>query len=153
MLPDLSLGVKGIYRNYGEVIEDFLCQDDGTYCIGNPGKGIMRRIFTLDYSQTFPAPEPKRIYKGIQVDATKRFSNNWQALASYVYSKLDGNFDGLYAPFTNGSDLSKITNKGPLSNDHRHQFKLSGIYQTPWKLSIGLSSYYRSGTPLTGYGY
>jgi len=172
VLPDLAVGVKGIYRDYGEVIEDFLCMDDGTYCIGNPGRGIMRRVFTLDYSQTFPAPAPKRVYKGIQIDATKRFSNNWQALASYVYSKLDGNFDGLYAPFTNvgadpnisaaydyydfftnGSDLSKITNKGPLSNDRRHQFKLSGIYQTPWKLSIGLATYYRSGTPLTRYGY
>jgi hypothetical protein len=171
--PDLALGIKGIYRNYGEVIEDFLCSAvDGTYCIGNPGEGIMRRIYTLDFSQTFPAPKPKRVYKGIELDATKRFSNNWQALASYVYSKLDGNFDGLYAPFsnvgadpnisaaydyydffTNGSDLSKITNKGPLSNDHRHELKLSGIYQTPWKLSIGLASYYRSGTPLTRYGY
>jgi hypothetical protein len=178
VLPDLALGVKAIYRNYGEVIEDFLCPNpvtgelDGTYCIGNPGRGFMRRVFTLDFSQSFPAPAPKRIYKGIELDATKRFSNNWQALASYVYSKLDGNFDGLYAPFTNvgadpnisaaydyydfftnGRDLSKITNKGPLSNDHRHQFKLSGIYQTPWKLSIGLSSYYRSGTPLTRYGF
>ncbi|MEA2604761.1 MAG: hypothetical protein QOF89_5753 [Acidobacteriota bacterium] len=170
--PDLSLGVKAIYRNYGEVIEDFLCQDDGTYCIGNPGRGIMRRVFTLDYSQTFPAPKPKRVYKGLQLDATKRFSHNWQALASYIYSKLDGNFDGLYSPFTNigpdpnitaaydyydfftnGSNLSRITNQGPLSNDRRHQLKLSGIYQTPWKLSIGLSSYYRTGTPLTRYGY
>ncbi|HEX3554788.1 MAG TPA: TonB-dependent receptor, partial [Thermoanaerobaculia bacterium] len=170
--PDLALGIKGIYRNYGEVIEDFLCRSDGTYCIGNPGRGIMQRVFTLDYSQTFPAPAPKRIYKGVELDATKRFSNHWQALASYVYSKLDGNFDGLYSPFTNvgadpnisaaydyydfftnGSDLSRITNKGPLSNDRRHQFKLSGIYETPWKVSVGLSSYYRTGTPLTRYGY
>jgi len=172
VLPDLALGVKAIYRSYGEVIEDFLCRDDGTYCIGNPGRGIMQRVFTLDYSQTYPAPAPKRIYKAIEIDANKRFSNHWQALASYVYSKLDGNFDGLYSPFTNvgadpnisaaydyydfftnGSNLSKITNKGPLSNDHRHQFKLSGIYQSPWKLSIGLTTYYRSGTPLTRYGY
>ena len=65
----------------------------------------MKRIFTYDYSQTFPAPEAKRTFKGVQVDVTKRFSNNWQGLASYLYSKLDGNFDGLYAPFTNvGAD-------------------------------------------------
>jgi len=170
--PDVAVGIKGIYRDYAEVIEDFLCRDDGTYCIGNPGKGIMKRIFTLDYSQTFPAPDPKRTYKGVQIDVTKRLSNNWQALASYVYSKIDGNFDGLYAPFTNvgadpnisaaydyydfftnGSDLSRITNKGPLSNDRRHQFKVSGIYFTPFNLSIGLSAYYRTGTPLTRYGY
>ena len=56
----LAVGVKGIFRNYGRVVEDFLCADDGTYCIGNPAKGIMQRIFTLAYSQTFPAPKAKR---------------------------------------------------------------------------------------------
>jgi len=170
--PDLAVGIKGIYRSYGRVIEDFLCRDDGTYCIGNPGEGIMKPIFTLDYSHTLPAPQPKRIYKGVQLDATKRFSNNWQLMASYLYSKLDGNFDGEYAPFTNvgadpnisaaydyydfftnGSDLSKITNKGPLSNDRRHQLKVSGVYMTPFKLAIGWSAYWRSGTPITRYGY
>ena len=172
VMPNIALGVKGIYRNYGNVIEDFLCANDGTYCIGNPGKGIMKEIFTLDYSHTEIAPKPKRTYKGVQLDATKRFSNNWQAIASYVFSKLDGNYDGEYAPFTNvgadpnisaaydyydfftnGSDLSKITNRGPLSNDRRHQFKVSGTYETPIHLSIGASAYWRSGTPLTRYGF
>ena len=172
VLPDVALGVKAIYRDYGDVIEDFLCRDDGTYCIGNPGRGIMQRVYTLDYSQTYAAPKPKRIFKGIQVDATKRFSKRWQGLASYLYSKLEGNFDGLYAPFTNvgpdpnisaaydyydfftnGHDLSRITNRGPLSNDRRHQLKVSGLYTTPFKLSLGLSAYYRTGTPVTRYGY
>ncbi|HEX7139231.1 MAG TPA: hypothetical protein VF219_15360, partial [Vicinamibacterales bacterium] len=172
IMPSLALGVKGIYRNYGRVIEDFLCKDDGTYCIGNPGEGIMKQIFTLDYSTTYPAPKAKRTYKAVELDATKRFSNNWEAIASYIYSKLDGNYDGEYAPFTNvgadpnisaaydyydfftnGSDLSKITNNGPLSNDRRNQFKLSGVYITPFKLSVGASGYWRSGTPITRYGY
>lgn len=170
--PSLALGAKAIYRNYGRVIEDFLCANDGTYCIGNPGEGIMKQIFTLDYSTTYPAPKPKRTYKGVELDATKRFSNNWEAVASYIYSKLDGNYDGEYAPFTNagadpnisaaydyydfftnGSDLSKITNNGPLSNDRRNQFKLSGVYITPFRLSIGAAGYWRSGTPITRYGY
>lgn len=169
---DLVVGAKWIYRDYRRVIEDFLCADDGTYCIGNPGEGIMKEIFTLDYSTTYPAPKPKRKYQGLQIDLTKRFSDNWSLLASYVYSKLDGNFDGEYAPFTNvgadpnisaaydyydfftnGSDLSKITNKGPLSNDRRHQFKVSATYITPVKLQLGASAYYRTGTPLTRYGY
>ena len=172
IMPSFAVGVKGIYRNYGRVIEDFLCADDGTYCIGNPGEGIMKRVFTLDYSTTYPAPKPKRTYKAVELDATKRFSNNWEGIASYIYSKLDGNYDGEYAPFTNvgadpnisaaydyydfftnGSDLSKITNNGPLSNDRRNQFKLSGVYITPFRLSIGASAYWRSGTPITRYGY
>ncbi len=172
LMPSISVGVKGIYRSYGRVIEDFLCSSDGTYCIGNPGEGIMKKIFTLDYSQQFDAPKPKRTYKGIQLDATKVYSNNWQAMASYVYSRLEGNYDGEFAPFTNvgadpnisaaydyydfftnGRDLTKITNRGALSNDRRHQLKASGIYNTPWKLSLGVSAYWRSGTPVTRYGY
>ena len=171
--PNIAVGIKGIYRDYGNVIEDFLCQDDGTYCIGNPGKGIMRQVFGLDYTTLYDAPRPVRIYRGVQLDVTKRFSNNWQAIASYIYSKLEGNYDGEYSPFTqttindpnisaaydyfdfftDGRNLSKITNRGPLSNDRRHQFKVSGVYITPWKLSIGLAAYYRTGTPLTRYGF
>jgi hypothetical protein len=172
VMPNLAVGVKGIYRSYGRVLEDFLCIDDGTYCIGNPGEGLMSDVFTLDYSRTFPAPKAKRNFKGLEFDATKRFSNNWQGMASYLYSKLEGNFDGEYSPFTNvgadpnitaaydyydfftnGSDLNTITNKGPLSNDRRHQLKVSGVYQSPWKLSVGAAAYWRSGTPLTRYGY
>ena len=172
VMPNISVGIKGIYRSYGRVIEDFLCADDGTYCIGNPGQGIMKKVFTLDYSKQIDAPKPKRTYKGIQLDATKAFANNWQGLASYVYSRLEGNYDGEYSPFTNigadpnisaaydyydfftnGSDLTKITNHGPLSNDRRHQLKVSGIYNTPWKLSLGVAAYWRSGSPVTRYGY
>jgi outer membrane receptor for ferrienterochelin and colicin len=172
VFPDVAVGIKGIYRSYGRVIEDFLCIDDGTYCIGNPSQGIMRRVYNLAYAETFPAPRPVRIFRGIQLDVTKRFSNNWQMLASYLYSKLEGNYDGEYAPFTNagadpnisaaydyydfftnGSDLSKITNRGYLSNDRRSQFKVSGIYMTPFKLAVGVSAYYRTGTPLSRMGF
>src|ERR1043165_4909763 len=153
VVADAAVGIKGIYRTYGRATEDFRGADGGTYCIGNPGEGIMKEIFTLDYSQTFPAPKPERKYKGVQLDVTKRYSHNWQAIASYIYSKLDGNYDGEYALFTNGSDLTKITNRGPLSNDRRHQFKVSGVYNTPYKLNVGVSAYWRSGTPLTRYGF
>jgi hypothetical protein len=172
ILPDIAVGLRYIYRDYGQVIEDFLCQEDLTYCIGNPGEGIMKRIFTLDIATTFPAPDPKRIFRGVQLDVTKRFSSNWQAIASYLWSKLEGNYDGEVAPFTNigpdpnisaaydyydfftdGQNRDEITNRGPLSNDRRHQFKVSGVYVTPFQLSIGLSAYYRTGTPVTRYGF
>jgi hypothetical protein len=174
VIPNLAVGVKYVYRNYGEVIEDFLCMNDGTYCVGNPGEGIMQRIFTLDYATTYPAPKPKRIYRAVQLDVTKRFADNWSLLASYIWSKLDGNYDGEFAPFTqprgtadpnisaaydyydfftNGQNLARITNTGPLSNDRRSQFKVSGVYVSPFKLAVGLSAYYRTGTPLTRYGF
>ena len=170
---NLVVGAKAIYRSYERVIEDFLCLDGTAYCIGNPGHGIMTNISSFDDALvTYPAPKPKRVYKALQVDVTKRFADNWQLLASYVWSKLDGNYDGEYSPFTNvgadpnisaaydyfdfftdGEDLTRITNRGALSNDRRHQLKVSGYYLTPVKLQVGASAYWRTGTPRTRYGY
>ena len=172
VMTDVAVGAKYIYRDYGQVIEDFLCADDGTYCIGNPSEGIFREVFTLDYSTTFPAPKPQRIFRGVQLDVSKRFSDKWQAMASYLWSKMTGNYDGEFAPFTNvgpdpnisaaydyydfftdGQNRNVITNRGRLSNDRRHQFKVSGVYVTDFQLSLGLTAYYRTGTPLSRMGF
>ena len=132
-MPDVAVGIKGIYRNYGRVIEDFLCADDGTYCIGNPGEGIMKQVFTLDYCADVPGAEAEARRSRASSSTPRSASrNNWQGIASYIYSQLEGNFDGEYAPFTNvgadpnisaaydyydfftnGSDLSRITNTRP----------------------------------------
>ena len=180
VIPDFAVGLKYIYRNYGEVIEDFLSDPaNGVYSIGNPGEGIMKNVFDYNYDPTpYPAQKPQRIFRGLEVDATKRFSNRWSVLASYLYSKLDGNYDGEFAPFTNvGADpnisaaydyadfatnhyldgtlasYAPITNRGPLSNDRRSQVRISGTYTAPFGLNVGLSTYYRTGTPLSRYGF
>lgn len=180
VIPDFAVGVKYIYRNYGQVIEDFLSDPAaGVYSIGNPGEGIMRSVYDYNYDPTpYPAQKPQRIFRGVEVDATKRFSKRWSVLASYLWSKLDGNYDGEFAPFTNvGADpnisaaydyadfatnhfldgtlesYAPITNRGPLSNDRRSQAKISGTYTAPFGLNVGLSAYYRTGTPLSRYGF
>ena len=77
--------------------------------------------------------------------ATKRFSNNYQFIASYVFSSLIGNYEGLFRN-DNGQSDPNITSLFDLSrlarpilmvvlpNDRPHQFKFNGSYQTPWKL-------------------
>src|SRR5262249_9735735 len=97
--------------------------------------------------------------------------------ASYVYSKLQGNYDGLFSPysqprgtadpnisalydyydfFTSGQVLNGVprpfTASGYLSNDRRHQVKVSGVYLTPFNLSFGMTAYYRTGTPISRLG-
>ena len=109
----------------------------------------------------------------MQLDVNKRFSNNWQGLASYLYSKLDGNFDGLYAPFTNvGADpnISAAYDYFDFFTDGtrpRHASPTTGRCRTTAGTSSrsrastsrrgscrsALSAYYRTGTPLTRYGY
>jgi hypothetical protein len=134
----------------------------------------MSTLFDLNYNGGYPAPKAQRIFRGVQLDVTKRFADNWSLVASYLWSRLDGNYDGGFAPytqprgtadrisrpaydyidfFTNGRDLNLITNTGRLSNDRTHQIKVYGTYVTPFNLNVGLSSYFRTGTPLTRLGY
>lgn len=177
VIPNFAIGAKFIYRDLPRVVEDYLCPDGINYCIGNPTKDGMSTLSTLDYNFRFPAPLAKRIYRGFQLDATKRFSDRWSLLASYVYSTLKGNYDGLFAPYTqprgtadpNISALydyydfftagpvrdgvaQPFTASGYLSNDRRHQVKVSSVYVTPFNLSVGLVSYYRTGTPFSRIG-
>ena len=175
--PNFAVGAKFIYRDLPRVVEDYLCTDGANYCVGNPTQDGMSTLSTLDYNFRFAAPLQKRIYKGFQFDATKRFSDCWTVLASYVYSKLQGNYDGLFSPYsqprgTADPNISALydyydfftagpvvnghpqpfTASGYLSNDRRHQVKLSGVYLTPFNLSMGIVAYYRTGTPISRLG-
>jgi hypothetical protein len=111
--------------------------------------------------QTFAtAPKPQRTYDALSLTLNKRFSKAWFLRASYTYSRLVGNYEGLfqlenqyYAP--NGSNAydtpDLYTNSsGYLSNDHPHQGKVDGYYSVqagPGKFTFGLSFVARSGMP------
>jgi hypothetical protein len=164
--PNLVLGVKGTYRNLGQVIEDMLIIDEGNYFISNPGTGIGKEVTFYDYSKA-PAPEAERKYMGVEVSARKRFSNNYQFFASYLWSRLEGNYDGVFQVSTGQLDPNinsaydygdfSINNDGPLSNDRTHQLKFNGSYTFSAGmvegLNLGLSTYWASGAPLTAFGY
>jgi hypothetical protein len=106
------------------------------------------------------APKPERTYDAITLTLAKRFSKNWFARGSYTYSRLVGNYEGLYqsennyiAP--NGSNAYDtpdlyLNSRGYLPNDHPHQAKLDGFYTHPvgpGKITLGLSFFARSGGP------
>jgi hypothetical protein len=106
---------------------------------------------------------PVRIYKSMELIVSKRMSSNVQLYASYLLSKLYGNFEGSFRNDNTQSDpnissLFDFTNTdgllgyqsvpGVLPNDRRHQLKLFTNYQ--WKnFNFGLSWSVRSGIPLT----
>ena len=106
------------------------------------------------------APKPERTYDAITVSVNKRFAKNWLTRASYTYSRLIGNYDGLYqaeqnyfAPNGNNAydtpDLYANQN-GPLPNDRPHLAHLDGFYTTAVGngfITVGLSFAARSGMP------
>ncbi|MEJ7711560.1 MAG: TonB-dependent receptor [Pyrinomonadaceae bacterium] len=152
---DTVIRARGIYRAQGSVIEDGSFDDGDTYFLFNPGESLTDRLAQDVIGQRFG--RARRYYRAIEVSGTKRFSNNYQFLASYVFSSLIGNYEGLFRNDNGQSDpnitslfdlVSLLTNTyGRLPNDRPHQFKFDGSYQTPFKLLVSASLRSQSGVP------
>jgi outer membrane receptor protein involved in Fe transport len=159
----VTLGARGIYRYQGQVIEDGSFDDGDHYFLFNPGRrgNGGASTTTEDLACADPAigcfGPARRYYRALEFTATKRFTNNYQFIASYVYSSLIGNYEGLFRN-DNGQSDPNITSLfdlvsllkgmyGRLPNDRPHQLKLDGSYRTPWKLLIGGSFRAQSGIP------
>jgi hypothetical protein len=161
-MRDLTFGVRGIYRAQDEVIEDGSFDDGTTYFLFNPGRrGTGNFTTTEDLACNDPAigcfGPARRYYRAIELTATKRFSNNYHFIASYVFSSLIGNYEGLFRNdngqsdpnITSLFDLVSLLNGlyGRLPNDRPHQFKFDGGYQWPFKLMTSASFRTQSGVP------
>jgi hypothetical protein len=163
--PNLAVGIKGTYRNLGRVIEDMSAA--GNYKVANPGSGDGVTTSFLFINGEVAVPKPKRQYKGVELHATKRFSNNYQFFTSYVWSQLKGNYDGTFQASTGQLDPNinsaydyaefAVNNNGFLSNDRTHVVKFYGSYTfssgMTKGLDLGVATHWESGTPLTAYGY
>ena len=159
---DLTLGFRGIYRAQDEVIEDGSFDDGGTYFLFNPGRrGTGNFTTTEDLACNDPTigcfGPARRYYRALEITATKRFSNNYHFIASYVFSSLIGNYEGLFRNdngqsdpnITSLFDLVSLLNGlyGRLPNDRPHQLKFDGGYQWPFKLMTSASFRAQSGVP------
>jgi hypothetical protein len=72
-----------------------LVNGDEAYFYGNPGEGATAETPTSGATKPFPTPKPLRIYNAMELSVTRRFSRRWLGSASYVYSRLYGNYPGL----------------------------------------------------------
>ena len=167
VVKDLALGVRGIYRHMRNVVEDGSFDDGNNYFLFNPGRnepGTTEATAcsgSTDPDGTVHPPRcfgrAQRFYRALELTATKRFTNNYQFIASYVFSSLTGNYEGLFRNdngqsdpnITSLFDLQSLLDNtyGRLPNDRPHQFKFNGSYRTPFKLMISGNFYMQSGTP------
>jgi len=156
VVRDLTLGFTGRYRAQGHVIEDGSFNDGVSYFLFNPGESLTERLACAD-PNIGCFGRARRYYRALEFTATKRFTNNFQFIASYVFSSLIGNYEGLFRN-DNGQSDPNITSLfdlpsllagtyGRLPNDRPHQFKFNGSYRTPWKLMLSGNFYTRSGIP------
>jgi hypothetical protein len=154
------LGAKYIRRYVGRAVEDSLDVNStsGDYFIMNPG-----------FSQTGKQyPRAVRDYKGFEVSVQKKFSDHYTWQASYLWSKLDGNYEGAYQG-VGGADGSGqldpninsafdepafiVNSWGRLSGDRTHQIKGNGYYEWNSGFTLGASFTYATGTPVNRLGY
>ena len=110
-------------------------------------------------------PKPKRQYDGVELALEKRLSHNWYLRASYLWSRLYGNYTGLTQSDENGRTSPNVGRTydyplmmftgdgrpsfGPLPTDRPSQFKTQFIYAFPFGTSVGLNQYVASGLPVT----
>lgn len=151
LLNNLKVGAALVHRSLGRAIEDISIDGGTTYVIANPGEideqGVMDQLangeIDADTAQALLSAKefdtPTRNYDALQLTAEKRFTRNLMVLATYTYSRLRGNFPGLFSPETNQLDPNLTSmydlpelmanRSGALPHDRPHNFKLDGYYQ------------------------
>ena len=153
---NLTFGFRGIYRAQGSVIEDGSFDDGDTYFLFNPGESLTERLACAN-PDVGCFGRARRYYRGLEFTVNRRFANNFSFNASYVFSSLIGNYEGLFRNDNGQADpnitslfdlVSLLANTyGRLPNDRPHQFKFNGSYQTPWKFVVSGNLYVQSGIP------
>ena len=187
LLEDMRVGVAFHNRRLGRVLEDVSTDNAVTYIIANPGEfdsgeeaKLQDEIDSLppgaerdaleDQLKQFQGirlfDKAKRDYNALELHATKRFSRAFFIQAAYTYSRLEGNFPGLFSPDTGQLDpnitsqfdlIELLANRdGPLPGDRPHYFKFDGYYtwdfEESGQLTTGVRFRALSGTPVDALG-
>jgi len=191
--PNSSFEVRAIYRTQGRVLEDvqvnaieqtqnfyygeasgypydpfggspsskvsttFPAASFGAYVLANPGTKQVPK------GGLFNFPKPIRRYKALELIYTKRLSDNWSVFANYRFSRLIGNYEGLFRndngqsdpnitslyDFPNSPLMSGQFNPGPLPGDVSHVLHVYPSYAFGNKLRVGANFSWASGVPRT----
>jgi len=93
-------------------------------------------------------------YDGVEITATKRFTNRWQMQAGYTVGKNIGGINSSVVgdrgqSSTNDLNDPNLTlyNEGTIGNDSRQAFRLSGSYTLPWDITLAGSMVANDGYP------
>ena len=155
IFANARVGLSYTYRNLVRTVEDMSNDEANTYFIGNPGEGI---------ADTFP--KAKRTDHAVTAQFTKTFADLWQAQISYTWSRLTGNYDGLFRPedgqldpnLNSTFDLKTLllNQEGNLAGDATHAIKAylakEFVVAPVFSITVGGSFNAVSGTPINYLG-
>ncbi|MFY0581409.1 hypothetical protein ACN28S_50570 [Cystobacter fuscus] len=151
----IRVGASYMHRSMNLIIEDMSRDGGNSRFLGNPGVG---------FAQEFP--KGMRDYDAVTVFLSHTFGEGWLAQASYTWSRLYGNYSGLFRPENNqldpnfNSDFDLVTlmenREGLLPFDRPHAIKLFGAREfdlsRELSASLGLSYRGNSGIPISYLG-
>jgi hypothetical protein len=100
---EIQVGVRSVVRvnytrnNLRRTMEDIgvLVNGDEHYIQANPGEGMAEFMKSNGLHSDFPMPKAKRTYDAAEFTFTRRFGGGFFGSASYVWSRLYGNYPGL----------------------------------------------------------
>jgi hypothetical protein len=160
-----AASVRYVHKQIDRAIEDTGALDaegNEIYIIANPGEGLTALAFT---DPAVNLPKAVRDYDAVEFAFDKRYSDNWFARVSYMWSRLHGNYSGLSQGDENGRTSPNVGRLfdypammfdengqpvfGPLPTDRPHQFKVQGIYSLPFGTSVGAHFTLQSGVPVS----
>ena len=164
----VSLSLRYVHKQLDRAIEDIGNLDaegNETYVIGNPGDGPNATYITPGEGRVIALPKAVRDYDAVELSLNKRMANHWSSRASYMWSRLSGNYPGLSQSDENGRTSPNIGRSfdyplmmfneqaeavmGVLPTDRTHQVKLQMIYDAPFGVSLGGNWFLASGIPMT----
>ncbi len=158
----ISLSARLVHKWTDRVIEA-VCDQAYSCGVNNPGFGTAVRPF----GDAYPVqPAAERVYDSAEVRFRKRHANRWSLDASYLLSRLWGNWSGINSSDEAVSclqpnsclafdllyysyDASGQSTTGLLATDRPHRFKALGTYDLPWGTQIGVNYRIESGRPVS----
>jgi hypothetical protein len=163
--PVVAVSARYVRKSLVRAVEDTGSLDaagNEIYIIANPGEGLTELAWV---NPNVNQPKPKRDYDSVEFRVVKNMSSNYYLSASYLWSRLYGNYSGLSQSDENGRTSPNVGRAfdypimsfdqhadpvfGPLGTDRPHQFKAQFIYQFNFGMSVGADTYAASGIPRT----
>jgi hypothetical protein len=145
-------------KNESDNLQKMAMADPTNHYLQSEAANALNKYNTIKFLAT--APKPERTYDALTFSLNKRYSKNWFFRGAYTWSRLVGNYEGLYqtennyaAPnATNAYDTPDLylNSRGYLPDNHTHQIKGDGYYTHPvgpGAVTLGLSFTGRSGMP------
>jgi hypothetical protein len=145
------IGVRAVYRTLRWALEDAFDTTSGAYHVGNPGREALAF-----------APRATRRYAALILTFEKPRGRRLNFGASYVLSRVYGNYEGLYdfeqsVALPNAGSQFDFPEQYPnstglLSNDRTHVVKVYGTCRFDFGLTAGVFVDWQSGTPRNLFG-